>query len=317
VFAQGAPDVELKLIEPDVHGAILTERGGEPTVIHALEQTAIESSRAVLLAGSVESGKEAYARLSELKKPPVVIDLTYALEDQPEAVLTAPLSEPPGNSLPAARLYVLAHPAAATLAALLRRVHEKFPLRRSVTLILEPASERGKAGIDELHQQTIQIFSLGPLPKKVFDEQLSFNMLPRYGGAAPVGLSTAEDRVERHLATLLAKGAPVPMSSVRVVQAPVFHGHCLSIWLEFEDNPGPGALSKALASERIEVRGVNDQPACNTAVASRNGMLVGRVETDRNDRRAAWLWVAADNYRTLSENALCLTRLLVGRDSRA
>jgi len=317
VFAEGAPDYEVKLFDPDVDGAILTERGGKPAVIQSLDQTTLESSTAVLLAGSAESEQQVNSRLAGLANQPVIIDLTYRLEDRPDAILTAPLSEPPGAGLADARLYVIAHPAAATLAALLRRLHEKHPLRRSVIQVFEPASERGKAGIDELQQQTVQIFSFGPLPKKVFDEQLSFNMLARYGGAAPVGLKTVEDRIERHLATLLSRGAPVPMPSLRVIQAPVFHGHCFSIWVEFEKNPGPKTLCKTLASERIEVRDDKAEPATNTAVASRSGMLVGRVETDRNNRRAAWLWVVADNHRTISENALCLTRMLVGGKSRA
>jgi len=311
VFAEVAPDVELKLIDLTVEGTILTERGGEAAVVHSLDPTVIESSRVVLLAGSSESGRQAFARIGEMASPPTVIDLTYVLEDRPDAVLAAPLSEPPSVGLLDARLYVMAHPAAATLAALLRRLHEGHPLRRSVTQIFEPASERGKVGIDELHQQTLQIFSFGPLPKAVFDEQLSFNMLARYGAAAPVGLGAIEERIERHLATLLGRGKPVPMSSIRLIQAPVFHSHCFSVWVEFEDNPGPEALREALASERIEVRDESDEPATNTGAATRSGMLVSRVEADRNDRRAAWLWVVADNYRTTSENALSLTRLMV------
>jgi len=317
VFTEGAPDFELKLVDPEVEGAVLTERGGEPAVIHSMDQTAIQTSKVVLLAGSVESGRQTFLRLAALKKPPAVIDLTHGLEDQPDAVLTAPLSEGSGYVLPPTRVYVMAHPAAATLAAVLRRLHERYPLRRSVTQIFEPASERGKAGIDELHQQTVQIFSFGPLPKKVFDEQLSFNMLARYGDAAPVGLASVEERIERHLATLLGRGKPVPMSSIRLIQAPVFHGYCLSIWAEFKDNPGPAALAEALASERIEVRDDDAEPATNTAVASKSGMLVSRIETDRNHPRAAWLWVASDNHRTTSENALCLTRMLVSGKSRA
>ena len=105
----------------------------------------------------------------------------------------------------------------------LGRVHAFRPIRHAVVHVFEPASERGTAGIQELQQQTTSLLSFRPLEKKVFDAQLSFSLLPRYGSDAPVALEDVELRVERNLASLL-EGA-VPMPSLRLVQAPVFHGH--------------------------------------------------------------------------------------------
>ena len=56
-------------------------------------------------------------------------------------------------------------------------------IRRAVATVFEPASERGQRAMDELHQQTVNLLSFQPLPKDVFDVQVAFNMVARYGRA--------------------------------------------------------------------------------------------------------------------------------------
>ena len=47
------------------------------------------------------------------------------------------------------------------------------------------------------------------------------------------------DHRQRHRAIQLhADGEGVPMPSLRLIQAPVFHGYTFSAWVEFEENPG-------------------------------------------------------------------------------
>ena len=103
--------------------------------------------------------------------------------------------------------------------------------------VFEPASERGQRGLDELQQQTVAVLAFQKLKTDVFDAQLAFNLLARYGEEALEPLEGIEQRVERHLASLLAGWPGVPMPSLRVIQAPVFHGHSFSVWVEFENNP--------------------------------------------------------------------------------
>lgn len=317
VFAAGAPDFEMKSVASDVEGTILAERDGEAVVIRTLDEAPLESSRLVVLCGSASIGREALGRIRAAPVPPAIIDLSYALEDEEDAVVAAPLSEPPEAGVPDARIHVIAHAAAATVAELLRRLDARLPLRRAIVHVLEPASERGKAGIEELQHQTAQLLSFKPVPKAVFDEQLSFNMLAGYGSEAPISLQSVEERIMRHLAALLGRGTPIPMPSLRLIQAPVFHAHCFSVWAEFKRIPSEAALGEALTTERIDLRGQGEGLPTNLAVAARGGMTVGRVERDRTDRRAVWFWIAADNYRTRAENALCLARLLIGREARA
>src|SRR5262249_31428661 len=152
------------------------------------------------------------------------------------------------------------------LALFLRRIHGQDAIRRSVIQIFAPASEHGASGVEELQEQTVSLLSFKKMPRAVFDAQISFSMLPRYGEEAPAALEASELRIERHLATLLAlpgDGEGAPMPSIRLIQAPVFHGYCFSAWVEFEVNPEMDALESGLAAGAIEVRGAEFDPPTN------------------------------------------------------
>lgn len=311
VFNQQAPEVEAKLVGSAADSAILTEQDGKPVVITTLDTETLACSQVILVAETTETAGQRFPSVREDLPPAPVIDLTYGLEQEPGAELRAPLVEPPGWQGSSEGTYVIAHPAAIVLATFFEQLHQTHPVRRSVAHVLGPASERGKKGVEELHHQTIQLLSLKSLPQEVFDAQLAFNLLPRYGTEAGEKLSTIEARIRRHLAVLLNRAGVAPAPSLRLTQAPVFHGYSMSVWAELEETAEPVELMKALAGDRIEVRSPEEEPATNAGVTGQSGITVGSVETDPNNPRAAWFWLVADNHRILAENAVCLARLLI------
>ncbi len=177
------------------------------------------------------------------------------------------------------------------------------PILRAVVHIFEPASEYGTAGIDELQQQTVNLLSFQPVPKKVFDAQLAYSMLAQLGSEAPVPLSDSEDRIERHLASLLERMDGVPMPSLRLIQAPVFHGFSFSFWVEFDDAPGASDIEDAMSTDSFDVRAGDLEPPNNVGVAGQSGIAVGAITPDRNNGSAFWIWAAADNLRLAAESA--------------
>ncbi len=317
VLSQRAPEIGARLVGMEVDSAILTERAGEPVVVGLLDESNFVSARVAFLAGSAESGRQTLEITRRMPARPAVIDLTFAVQDDPEASLRAPLIESPGAISGPGHVHVIAHPAAIILAAFLARLHAAHPVARSIVHVFEPASERGKDGIDELQQQTVNLFSFRSLPQQVFDAQLSFNLLPRYGTEARECLEVIEGRIRAHLATLLARAGAVPMPSLRLVQAPVFHGYSISLWVEFKSRHKLPALIKSLASEQIEIRAAGEEPPTNVGAGGQSGMTVGAIELDPNDPRAAWFWIVADNHRVLAENAVCLARLIIPAEGTA
>jgi aspartate-semialdehyde dehydrogenase len=142
---------------------------------------------------------------------------------------------------------------------------------------------------------------------------VGFNMLASWGTKAPESLDNVERRIERHLATLLAQHGKPRTPSVRVIQAPVFHGYSISVWAEFEENPGPRALEQGLASALVDVRGPDLDPPNIVGYAGQSGIAVGAIARDPNDARACWFWVVGDNLRIMAENAVAVARTLAGQ----
>jgi aspartate-semialdehyde dehydrogenase len=273
----------------------------EPLVMASIELADLGSARVVILAGSKASSEKAYQKIRGAKPAPAVVDVSGGLEDLAEARLRAPMVEPPGFDTVSDAVQTIAHPAAIALALLLTHLQKVGAIRRSVVEIFEPVSERGQAGIEELQKQAVALLSFKPLPKDVFDAQVSFNMLSQYGSDAPLSLGDIEQKIDRHLASLLAATA-APMPSLRLIQAPVFHGYSISAWVEFEESPGMDAIFQALASANIDVRTRDHEPPTNVGVAGQGGITVGSITQDRNQPRAWWFWVVADNLQIAAEN---------------
>jgi aspartate-semialdehyde dehydrogenase len=299
--------VSLIASEDSGDSSIISIAREEPIVISSLRVADLATARIVLLTGSPDSSQKAFERVQAVNPSAVVIDLSGSLEEQPTAQLRAPLIEPPNYSA-VGPIQVIAHPAAIALAMFLVQLRNAGAIRRSVVNIFEPASERGKAGIDELQKQTVGLLSLKPLAKDVYDAQVSFNLVSQYGSDSPHSLEKIELKIDRHLATLLAGAGALSMPSLRLIQAPVFHGYSMSVWVEFEENPGRDVIVKALTSPKIDLRAGDEEPPTNVGVAGQSGITVGALAPDRNHPRAHWFWMAADNLRITAENALEVAR---------
>jgi len=305
LLEQSKPAPNIELISAAAENASMLGADDEEVLALApLSAQSLAGSKVAFLAGSEASSRRAL----KLNPPdgPVLIDLTGALEDQPHARLRAPSAEPT-RSLPEPGLIpVIAHPAAIACAMLLAGLSRVTGVRKSIFHVFEPASERGKKGLDELRQQTVGVLSFQKLKMDVFDAQLGFNLLARYGEEALEPLEGVEERILRHVASLLALYPAIPMPSLRLIQAPVFHGHSFSAWVEFDENPGTIALAEGLSAAGFDVR--PDDPPTNVSIAGMSGLSVGAITVDPNQPRACWIWMVSDNLRLSAENALAVAK---------
>lgn len=285
--------VKLLGTEEDAFTNIVTIKDGEPAIMPKLDAAALAESSVVFLAGDAESSGEAWDILSHLSSRPAIVDLTGHLPESVPAVHT------------------ILHPAASVIISFMTRIVRQQRVRQAVIHIFQPASELGQAGIDELQQQTTSLLNLRSQNKEVFDAQLAFTMLPRYGSESPHKLEAVEQRIYQEVA---ASGVhPVP--SLRLIQAPVFHGNSFSVWIQFEENPGAQKLSESLASAQIEIREDSVEPPTNTGIVGQPGVTIGLIEVDRNDPKACWFWAAADNFRVIADQAIESVRPLLAGEA--
>jgi aspartate-semialdehyde dehydrogenase len=300
--------VSLRILSTETDETILSSDDDEPLVFEPLREDSLEDVSVVFLAGSDKQSRKAMAQARRLGQTPIWLDLRGDLEDLPEARVRAPLLE---ARLPASQpgsVEIIAHPGAAMLGRFLDLLHRKHAFRRTVATACEPVSAHDQRGIEELHKQTASLFSFQPLPQNLFDIQVAFNLLPRYGSEAKAKLEVSEMRMTRHLASLLGP-KHIALPSVKLIHAPVFHGYCFSVWVEFEKRPELGDLRDVFTSEGVDLRTEETEPPSNLGVAGSSGITVGEIVPDANDARAVWFFVAGDNLRTTADNALIVAGL--------
>jgi aspartate-semialdehyde dehydrogenase len=195
----------------------------------------------------------------------------------------------------------VAHPAAVVLALLLLRAQKTGRVVRAVATVFEPASQHGQKGMDELHEQTVNLLSFQQLPKKVFDTQVAFNLVTRYGEQSAPPLAAVERRVMSHYRKIAGKNAPQP--SLLLVQAPIFHGHAFAVYLEMEQTVDIEKISQALAGDHVNITQLPEDAPSNVNAAGQGDVLVS-VAPDANLASAFWLWAASDNLRIAAATAV-------------
>ena len=244
-----------------------------------------------------------------------IVDLSYSLELDMNAPVRAPWIEKELGRQTQMTLestvIAVAHPAAVVLALLALRAQKAGKIHSMVATVLQPVSEQGRKGMDELHEQTVNLLSFQQMPTDVFDSQVAFNVIGRYGKTSASSLESVERRISSHLRHLLEGQAPLP--SVMLLQAPVFHAHTFSIYIELEKNTSQGDLAQAIAGEHVEIaRTIEDAPS-NVNVAGKDQILV-TIRRDASRENGFWLWAAVDNLRLTAITAVeCATALAAVR----
>jgi len=155
--------------------------------------------------------------------------------------------------------------------------------------------------MDELHEQTVNLLSFQQLPKNIFDTQVAFNLVARYGEKSVPPLASVEQRILKHYRHIAGQGAPVP--SLLLAQAPIFHGYAFAVHLETEGLVDIERLSQSLSGEHVNVTYSADDSPSNVNVAGQGDVQL-TLKPDSNQPNGVWLWAAADNLRLSATTAV-------------
>ena len=280
--------------------------GDEITFVQAIGADAFERADFTFFAGTEDLTRKHWREA--LRAGSTVLDLSGALDQETGVLVRAPWL---GSEAATADLFtpavVPAHPAALALALVLERLQLAAEVRFAAATVLEPASEFGRAAMDELHQQTVSLLSFQGLPRAIYDAQIAYNLLSGLGESARISLGAAEARIRRHYAAL--GGGRWPALALQVIHAPVFHGHTFSIAVELERAVEISALEEALGGEHMDLVLEDTDSPSNLAATGQNDVLVRlRPELggsrNTNETSRLWLWAASDNLRLHAQNAV-------------
>ncbi len=290
------PAVDIRLLDDDESLGQLEAMGDEISFIQRVRAEQFEHVDFTFFASDQDSTRKSWKDARDAGS--TIIDLSAALENEPGSTVRSLWIERERGQIAPPELQpgpcVAAHPVAVTLALLLLRARKAGSIRRVVAAIFEPASEHGQRGMDELHQQTVNLLSFQPMPKDVFDAQVAFNMVARYGQKSQPSLDSVEARVLRHYRKIAGDDAPQP--SLLLLQAPIFHGHALAVYLEMENAVDLSALSLALSGDHVTIPGAEEEAPSNVSSAGQAEIQLS-LKPDPAQPNGVWLWAAADNLR--------------------
>jgi aspartate-semialdehyde dehydrogenase len=302
------PATDIRLLDDEVVDGTLTEARGEPLVIEGLDDESFDHIRFAFFTGSPEFARRHWTRAA--RSGATVIDLGGPLRQEPSAVSWIPgLRKVLPPTRPTSGKLFYSPPVAVLVACTLAAALQPLAPQRFALTFLQPVSDRDQAGVDELESQTVNLLSLKPAARGVFDAQVGFNLLGAFGDAAQPSLAQVSADVARDAAQYLAGRVPVP--ALRVVHAPVFYGCMFAAFVECSPSHDAGELARALETAGVHVATSAAGAPSNVSIAGESVIHMAAVERDASVEGGFWLWGGADNLRLASANAISIAETLL------
>ncbi|MDQ3477989.1 MAG: aspartate-semialdehyde dehydrogenase [Pseudomonadota bacterium] len=212
-----------------------------------------------------------------------------------------------------ARKNIIANPNCSTaqLVVALKPLHDAAKIKRVVVATYQSVSGSGKAGMDELFEQSRNIF-VGTSSEPVkYPKQIAFNVIPQCDEFLDDGSTREEWKLVVETKKILDKAIKVTATCVRV---PVFVGHSEAVNIEFE-NEISAADARAILREAPGVMVVDKQEdggyVTPVECVGDYATFVSRIREDPTVDNGLSLWVVSDNLRKgAALNAVQIAELL-------
>ncbi|MBO9575416.1 MAG: aspartate-semialdehyde dehydrogenase [Sphingobium sp.] len=242
----------------------------------------------------------------------VVIDNSSLYRMDPDVPLVVPEVNPEAID-GYKKKNIIANPNCSTaqMVVALKPLHDEATIKRVVVSTYQSVSGAGKVGMDELFEQSRNIFVGDPAEPKKFTKQIAFNVIPHIDVFLDDGSTKEEWKMVVETKKILDPKIKVIATCVRV---PVFVGHSESITIEFEKEitakraqsilrEAPGVM---LVDKR-EDGGYVTPIECVGDYAT----FVSRVREDSTVENGLALWCVSDNLRKgAALNAVQIAELL-------
>ena len=197
------------------------------------------------------------------------------------------------------RTNIISNPNCSTIQMVvaLKPLHEKSIINRIVVSTYQAVSGAGKIGMDELFNQTQNIYANQEVKKDKFTKQIAFNVIPHIGSFLDNGNTEEEQKMIDETKKILDEGIKVSATCVRTG---VFIGHSEAINVEFDSPLDSKEAQEILKkSEGISVIDHRKDEGYVTPVeiAGEDKVYVSRIRNDETLDNGLSLWVVSDNLR--------------------
>ncbi|MFC3101101.1 aspartate-semialdehyde dehydrogenase [Altererythrobacter lauratis] len=242
----------------------------------------------------------------------VVIDNSSLYRMDPDVPLIVPEVNPDAID-DYTKKNIIANPNCSTaqMVVALKPLHDAATIKRVVVSTYQSVSGAGKAGMDELFEQSRAIFVGDPVEPKKFTKQIAFNVIPHIDTFLDDGFTKEEWKMVVETKKILDPKVKVQATCVRV---PVFVGHSEAISIEFENEISAKQAQDLLREapgimliDKREDGGYVTPVECAGDYAT----FVSRVREDPTVDNGLVLWCVSDNLRKgAALNAVQIAELL-------
>jgi aspartate-semialdehyde dehydrogenase len=242
----------------------------------------------------------------------VVIDNSSLYRMDPDVPLVVPEVNPEAIDGYTAK-NIIANPNCSTaqMVVALKPLHDAAKIRRVVVATYQSTSGAGKAGMDELFEQTRAILVNDPVECRKFTKQIAFNVIPHIDSFLDDGSTKEEWKMVAETKKILDPKIKVTATCVRV---PVFVGHSEAINIEFENEISAAQAQSILREapgvmlvDKREDGGYVTPIECVGDFAT----YVSRVREDSTIDNGLNIWCVSDNLRKgAALNAVQIAELL-------
>lgn len=211
------------------------------------------------------------------------------------------------------RKNIIANPNCSTaqMVVALKPLHDAATIKRVVVSTYQSVSGAGKQGMDELFEQSRNIFVGDASEPQKFTKQIAFNVIPHIDVFLDDGSTKEEWKMVVETKKILDPKIKLTATCVRV---PVFVGHSESINIEFENELSAEDAQKILREapgvmlvDKRENGGYVTPVECVGEYAT----YVSRVRDDPTVDNGISLWCVSDNLRKgAALNAVQIAELL-------
>jgi aspartate-semialdehyde dehydrogenase len=211
------------------------------------------------------------------------------------------------------RRNIIANPNCSTaqMVVALKPLHDAAGIRRVVVSTYQSVSGAGKKGMDELFEQSRNIFVGDSNEAAVFTKQIAFNVIPHIDEFLDDGSTKEEWKMVVETKKILDPKIKVTATCVRV---PVFVGHSEAINIEFEREISAEEAQKILReAPGVMLVDKREDGGYVTPVEAvgEYATYISRVREDPTVENGLNLWCVSDNLRKgAALNAVQIAELL-------
>src|SRR5690348_13121278 len=208
---------------------------------------------------------------------------------------------------------IIANPNCSTaqLVVALKPLHDAAKIKRVVVATYQSVSGAGKKGMDELFEQSRNIFVGDANEPEFFTKQIAFNVIPHIDSFLDDGSTKEEWKMVVETKKILDPKIKVTATCVRV---PVFVGHSEAVNIEFEDEMSADQAREILReAPGVMVVDKREDGGYVTPVEAVGdyATYVSRIREDPTVENGLSLWVVSDNLRKgAALNAVQIAELL-------